>query len=72
MAMRGFAVGVRDRIKNRLKQAADKLSGEYSHSAPEEVIPYDRPGVPTEDVKIVRARLHRPRDRRSNQSKDPS
>ena len=59
-------MGLRDRIKNRLKDAADRLSGEYSHSAPEEVIPYERPGVPSEDVKVIKARLHRPRERRTN------
>ncbi len=63
-------MGLRDRVKNRLKDVAEKLSGEYSHSAPEEIIPYDRPGVPSDEVNVIKARLHRPRERRGNDSKE--
>jgi len=61
-------MGLRDRIKTKIKRATDRLSGEYSSEAPEEMIPYDVPGEPQEDVTIVRARLKRPREKRGGSS----
>lgn len=57
-------MGLRDKIKNRLRDAVNRLSGEYSAVAPdpETVKPYERPGVPQEDAKVLRARLKRPLD----------
>lgn len=55
-------MGLRDRVKDRVKKIVGRFSGEYSAEAPEEIKPYDRPGVPQEDAKIVRARLQRPVD----------
>ena len=56
-------MGLRDRIKSRLRSAVDRLSGEYSAAAPEERTPYEVPGTPQDDVEIVRARLKRPREK---------
>ncbi|MCB9743008.1 MAG: hypothetical protein H6741_02695 [Alphaproteobacteria bacterium] len=55
-------MGLRDRIKSKVKRVVDTLSGEYSSAAPEEIKPYARPGVPNEDAEVVKARLKRPVD----------
>lgn len=57
-------MGLRDKIKNRLRDVVNRVSGEYSAVAPdpETVQPYERPGVPQEDAKVLRARLKRPLD----------
>jgi len=57
-------MGLRDRIKSKIKRTTDRLSGEYSSEAPEELIPYEVPGEPQENVEIVRPRLNRPRAKR--------
>jgi hypothetical protein len=41
----------------------DKLSGEYSAVAPEEIVPFERDVDPTTSGKMVRAKLTRPRDK---------
>jgi hypothetical protein len=53
-------MGLRDKLRNRLKNTVNKLSGEYSAPAPEELTPYERPGTPLEEVEIVRPRKTRP------------
>ena len=60
-------MGIRDRIKSKLKDAAAKFSGEYSEPAPkaEEIKRFDRNLGENPDAKIVRAKLERPRDKNS-------
>ena len=55
-------MGLRDKVKSKVRSVVDRLSGEYSSAAPEEITPYARPGVPQEDAKVVMARLKRPVD----------
>jgi hypothetical protein len=63
-------MGLRDRLKTKLKDTVNRLSGEYSAAAPEEIIPYERNVTPTDDVQVVRARLKRPRDKNSKGGDD--
>jgi hypothetical protein len=58
-------MGIRDRIKSKLKDAAAKFSGEYSEPAPkaEEIKRFDRNLGENPDAKIVRAKLERPREK---------
>ncbi len=53
-------MGLRDRLKNKLRNAVDRLSGEHSAVAPETVETYSRPGQPNDDAEVVMARLNRP------------
>ncbi|MCB9758716.1 MAG: hypothetical protein H6739_02655 [Alphaproteobacteria bacterium] len=55
-------MGLRDKIKKRVRGVVDRLSGEYSSAAPEEIKPYERPGIPNEEAEVVMARLKRPVD----------
>lgn len=50
-------------LKNRLRKMVDRLSGEYSAAAPEEIKPFDRNVDPNEGGEMVRAKLVRPRDK---------
>ncbi len=52
--------GLRSRIKNRMKRALDRLSGEHSDAAPQARETYARPGSPNDDAEVVMARLNRP------------
>lgn len=58
-------MGLRDRIKGRLRSAVDKLSGEYSAPAPkgEDIKPFERNLPPDPEAKVLKARLERPRDK---------
>lgn len=47
-------------LRDRLKKAINRLSGEHSEAAPEQRKDYARPGRPNEDAKVVMARLRRP------------
>ena len=53
-------MGIRDRISRRVRNVVDRFSGEYSAPAPDEIKPYERPGTPADDAKVVMARLNRP------------
>lgn len=53
-------MGLRDRLKNRVKSALDRLSGEHSDVAPSTVETYARPGQRNDDAEVVMARLNRP------------
>jgi hypothetical protein len=53
-------MGLRDRIGRRVRKVVDRFSGEFSAPAPEELTPYERPGVPTDQAEVVMARLNRP------------
>ncbi len=51
-------MGLRDRIKS----AVNKLSGEHSDAAPTEYSQnYSKPGKPNDDAEVVMARLNRPK-----------
>ncbi len=52
-------------LRSRLRKVVDKLSGEYSAAAPEEIEPFERNVDPADaDAdKVVKAKLVRPRDR---------
>jgi len=54
-------MGFRSKIRDKIKKAVGSFSGEYSAVAPEEIKPYERPGVPAEDAAIPKARLKRPK-----------
>lgn len=53
-------MGLRDKVKKGVGRLKNKLSGEHSAIAPDEIKPYERPGVPDEDAKVLMARLKRP------------
>lgn len=56
-------MGLRSKIKNKVKKAIDSFSGEYSEEAPEKVTPYETPTGDQknqEEVEVVMARLNRP------------
>jgi hypothetical protein len=47
-------------LRDRIRRAIDRLSGEHSAAAPEDRKDYERPGRPNDDAKVVMARLRRP------------
>lgn len=53
-------MGLRDKLKDRVSKVMNRFSGEYSAPAPTTLEPYERPGVPDENAKVVMARLNRP------------
>ncbi|MEC7949193.1 MAG: hypothetical protein VX265_16610 [Myxococcota bacterium] len=53
-------MGLRDQLKRRVKSVVNKLSGEHSAAAPDELEGYSRPGTRNDDVEVVMARLRRP------------
>ena len=65
-------MSLRKRIKSKIQQVIDRISGEHSQAAPEEMTPYER-GVPDENVEVVMARLERPgaaKIRKQDEQKD--
>ena len=52
-------MSLRKKIKSKIQQVIDRLSGEHSQAAPEEMTPYER-GTPDENVEVIMARLERP------------
>ena len=60
---------MRDKIKQRVRGAVKRLSGEYSSAAPDEVIAYSRPGVADESAEVVMAKLNRPSSKRKQNEK---
>jgi hypothetical protein len=50
-------------LRNKLRKIADKLSGEYSAAAPEEIKPFERNVDPEGHGEMVRAKLVRPREK---------
>ncbi|HJN73256.1 MAG TPA: hypothetical protein QGF58_04905 [Myxococcota bacterium] len=58
-------MGLRDRLKNKVRGVVEKFSGEYSEPAPraEDIKPFDRNLPPDPEAEVVRARLERPRDK---------
>ena len=55
-------MGLRSKIKEKLKGVVENFSGEYSSAAPDEIKPYERTGTPGDPSKITRARLNRPKN----------
>jgi len=53
-------MGIRDRLRSRVRKVVNRFSGEYSAPAPETMQPYERPGQPVEEAEVVMARLNRP------------
>lgn len=53
-------MGLRDRMKERVKSVVNKLSGEHSAAAPETLEGYARPGTRNDEAEVVMARLRRP------------
>ena len=55
-------MGLRDRLKKKVRSAVDRLSGEHSAAAPDpdRVEGYARPGERNDDAEVVMARLNRP------------
>jgi hypothetical protein len=55
-------MGLRDRLKKGVAGVVNRLSGEHSSAAPDEIKPMDRPAAPDPDAKIQWAKLNRPKD----------
>lgn len=55
-------MGLRDRLKKGVQGVVNRLSGEHSAAAPEEIKPMERPAAPDPDAKIKWARLNRPKE----------
>jgi hypothetical protein len=53
-------MGLREKIKSRVKKVIDTLSGEFSTEAPKDTIPYQR-GESDQNAKVVMAKLNRPK-----------
>ena len=56
-------MGLRDKLKRRLRDVVEKFSGEYSAPAPkaEEIKPFERNLEPDPTAKVVMANLRRPK-----------
>jgi len=53
-------MGLRDKLKSRVKTAVEKLSGEHSSVAPAVRQDYTRGLDPSDDKEVVMARIKRP------------
>jgi hypothetical protein len=49
----------RKKIKLKIQSLLDRLSGEHSEAAPENITPYEK-GSPDENIEVVMARIERP------------
>ena len=63
-------MGLRNKLKQKLKGVVENFSGEYSSAAPDEITPYGRTGIPTDGSKVTRARLNRPKNQTEDASDD--
>ena len=54
-------MGIRNKVRTRMRKMMNKFSGEHSVPAPDTFTPYERPGVPNEDAEIVWPKLNRPK-----------
>jgi hypothetical protein len=59
-------MGLRDKIKGKIKKALDNFSGEHSSEAPQDRTPYER-GEEDENVEVVMAKLNRPKGIEKNE-----
>jgi len=64
-------MGLRDRLKSKVRGVVEKFSGEYSEPAPkaEEIKPFERNLPPDPDAKIQKAKLERPREKYAKKKK---
>ena len=53
-------MGIRTKIKSKIKKLLENFSGEYSQAAPEEITPYQK-GTKDENIEVVMAKLNRPK-----------
>ena len=53
-------MGLRNKIKSKIKKIIENFSGEFSQAAPEERTPYEK-GVKDDNVEVVMAKLKRPK-----------
>ncbi len=53
-------MGLRTKIKNKIKRFLDGFSGEYSPAAPDTIEPYQK-GSKDENIEVVMAKLNRPK-----------
>ena len=53
-------MGIRAKIKSKLRKVVDAFSGEYSQAAPEKTTPYTK-GTKDEHAEVVMAKLNRPK-----------
>ena len=52
-------MSLRKKLKSKIQNFIDRLSGEHSQVAPEHITPYEK-GTPDENVEVVMAKLERP------------
>ena len=53
-------MGLRSKIKSKVKKILENFSGEFSQAAPQERTPYEK-GVKDDNVEVVMAKLKRPK-----------
>ena len=53
-------MGLRSKIKSKIKKILENFSGEFSQAAPQERTPYEK-GVKDDNVEVVMAKLKRPK-----------
>ena len=53
-------MGLRSKIKSKVRKIIDGFSGEFSQAAPTETTPYTK-GKKDENVEVVMAKLNRPK-----------
>ena len=63
-------MGLRDTLKKGIQGVMNKMSGEYSAVAPDEIKPMERPGVADPNAKVIRAKLNRPKDGGGGESEE--
>ena len=63
-------MSLRKKIKLKIQSLLDRMSGEHSVAAPEEIKPYGK-GTPDENAEVVMARIERP-GATKNKSKESS
>jgi hypothetical protein len=64
-------MGLRSKMKSKLKGLVENFSGEFSSAAPDEIKAYERTGVPSDPSKLPRARLNRPKAAKADVTKKP-
>jgi len=59
-------MGLRDKLKKKMRGAVERFSGEYSEPAPkaEEIKPFERNLPPDPEAKVEMANLRRPKPKR--------
>ena len=53
-------MGLRSKIKSKIKKILENFSGEFSQAAPQERTPYEK-GVKDDNVEVVMAKIKRPK-----------